>query len=226
MLRFRKPERIPLLFIIAAELLLVGLGIWQVERLQWKNAIIERIAEAELEPTLGNLPQEVGGLDYRSVALTGEFLHGKALHEVGGKQGSGPGFFVLTPFKLDDDGRIILINRGWSPADKESKPEGLQTVHGIIRPLRVKRFILPDNRPDKNVWFDENISAMSQATGLALLPILVEAVGLEEKDVYPIPSNGKVGLRNDHLGYAITWFSLAAIGLIMFGFYHRAEEKS
>lgn len=220
-MQFRKPELIPLLFIIGAVVVLMGLGIWQVERLQWKNAMIARIEAAQALPALGTLPQDVDGLDYRNVALTGTFIHDKSLHLAGHPEGEGMGFYLVTPFKLEDDGRIILINRGFSPLDKESKPSGMQTVPGIIRPPRHKRYFSPGNRADKNVWFYEDIPAMSQATGLMLTPIVVEATGAREKGVYPLPSDGKIALRNDHLNYAITWFSLAIIGLVMFGVYYK-----
>ena len=220
-MRFRKPDTIPLIFIVCAFSLLMGLGIWQTQRLAWKQGVLASIEKVQGMPTLGTLPQDVSNLDYRNVALTGTFIYDKTMHLVGHPQDAGMGFYLLTPFQLEDDGRIILVNRGFSPPDLESKPEGLQTVTGIIRPVRIKRLFSPDNRPDKNVWFFEDFPAMSAYTGLAFTPIMVEAVGKAEKNVYPAPSDGIIFLRNDHLIYAITWFSLAIIALVMFGFYHR-----
>lgn len=222
-MRLRKPETIPLLFIIAATILLTSLGIWQVQRLQWKQEQIAHIETAQAEPALGSLPHDTDGLEYRNVMLTGKFLHDKSLHMVGHIQDEGAGFFIVTPFVLEDDGRIILINRGFSPKDMESKPQGTVTVKGVIRPLRTKRFFSPENKPD--LWFYEDIPAMEQATGLKLLPLMVEAVGKREKDVYPVPHDGKITLRNDHLNYAITWFSLALIGIVMFIAYHRIPKN-
>jgi len=219
--QFRKPELIPLLFMICAITLLTGLGVWQLERLQWKNAQIEKIANAQQMPILGTLPQDLDGLDYRRVALTGTYLHDKEMHMVGHPEGEGAGFYIVTPFQLEDDGRIIIVNRGFSPPNRESKPEGLQTLTGIIRPARQKRLFSPENQPAKNVWFYEDIDAMSQAAGTVLTPVIVEAVGIAQKDMYPMPHDGNVSLRNDHLNYAITWFSLALIGVVMFGFYQR-----
>lgn len=223
-LPFRKPALIPALFMACATVLLTGLGLWQVERLQWKQHEIAKVEAAQALPILGTLPQELGGLEYRKVMLTGTFLYDKAMHMVGRPRqftSDSAGFFIVTPFKLDDDGRIILVNRGFAPAGKETKPEGVQSVAGIIRPARVKRYFSPDNQPDKNLWFYEDITAMSAATGVTLTPLIVEATGDMQKDVYPIPHDGNVSLRNDHLQYAITWFSLAIIGLVMFGVYQR-----
>jgi len=221
---FRKPELIPLLFIICAVALLAGLGVWQVERLQWKNGQLAKITNAQKEAALGTLPQTLEGLEYRNVALTGTFLNDKSFHLIGHIQDEGAGFFIVTPFMLDDDGRIILVNRGFSPAGKEGAPEGIQTVKGIIRPARQKRYFSPDNNPQKNVWFYEDFAAMSHTANINLTPLIVEATGQRERGAYPIPSDGQVSLRNDHLQYAITWFSLAIIGVVMFGFYYREKK--
>jgi surfeit locus 1 family protein len=224
-MRFRKPELIPTLFIIGATVLLFGLGGWQVERLRWKNDQLTHIQQSQGKDALGTLPQELDGLEYRNVILTGNFLNDKMLHMVGHPQGEGPGFFVITPFRLEDDGRIVLVNRGFAPEGKEFPPEGVQTIHGIIRPNRPHRTFMPDNRPDRNVWFYEDIPAMSAIVGEPVLPLLVEATGEAQKGVYPLPSDGKITLRNDHLNYAITWFLLGFIGLIMFAAYHRIPDE-
>ncbi len=223
-MRFRKPELIPTLFIIGATILLFGLGFWQVQRLQWKNEQVAHIEEAQKMDALGTLPDDLSGIEYRAAILTGTFLNDKMFHMVGHPQGEGPGFYVVTPFRLEDDGRVILVNRGFAPDGHENPVDGVQTVRGIIRPNRPHRTFMPDNFPDKNVWFYEDIPAMSKTTGAELLPLLLEQTGDVQKNVYPAPSDGKITLRNDHLNYAITWFALGIIGLIMFAAYNRIPE--
>lgn len=222
---FRSPQLIPLLFIITSTLTLTSFGVWQVERLQWKNALVKQIEQVQGIPPLQTLPEDLTGLEYRKVILRGVFKHENALHMIGRQRGNFPGYFIVTPFELDGDNRIILVNRGFSPKDKETKPEGLQTIEGVIRPPREKRYFAPENMPEKNVWFYENIPAMSNTTGLKLTPLIIEQVGKEKKGEFPIVGDGKINLKNDHLGYAITWFSTAIIGIIMFGFYYRKAKE-
>ncbi|MDE3015527.1 MAG: hypothetical protein KGI29_01185 [Pseudomonadota bacterium] len=224
-MRFRKPELIPLLFIIAAVALFSAIGAWQVKRLAWKTHLLAHISRQQALPALGTLPQNLSGLDYRNVKLTGIFLYNHTLRRAGGMQYEDPGFFLLTPFRLEDDGRIILVDRGFAPDGKAATPPGAQTVAGVIRPLAERRIFSPDNAPGKNIWFYEDIPAMSKATGLALEPLMVEAVGERERGVYPIPSDGAIFIRDDHLQYAITWFALALIALVMFGLYYRMPQK-
>lgn len=223
---FNKPQLVPLLFIMVATLTLTYLGVWQMKRLLWKNEILRQIEHAQSLPPMDTLPQSPDGLEYRKVAFSGIFKHDKALHMIGRQRGNFPGYFIVTPFELINDGRIILVNRGFSPAGKESKPEGVQTVEGIIRPARKKRFFAPENIPEKNVWFYEDMEAMSENTGLTLSPVIIEETGEKEGSKFPIVGDGKVHLHNNHLGYAITWFLTAIIGLIMFGFYYRKTEKN
>lgn len=226
LMRFRKPEIIPVLFIITATFLLFGLGIWQLQRLEWKTDLLAKIEHTSEMEALGNLPSDLSDdYLYRHVMLTGRFLHDQKFLLAGSKQHEGPGFYVLTPFVLEDDGRVILINRGFSPEDKETRPEGIITIEGTIRPPRQKRLFMPTNREKRNVWFYEDLPLMEKRVGEALLPYIVEITGEKQAGIYPIPSDGKVIMRNDHLHYAFTWFSIGIIGLIMFAFYHRIPES-
>lgn len=222
---FQKPQPVPLLFIIVVTIALVSLGTWQMERLRWKNNLIEQVELAQKLPSLDSLPENLSGLEYRRINLKGTFKYEHVLHLIGRQSGNFPGYFMLTPFEVSGDGRIILVNRGFAPSNMESKPDGLQTVYGTVRPPRNKRFFAPENLPEKNIWFYEDIKAMSQATALPLSPLIVEEAGKTEKGVFPIKSDGKINLSNDHLGYAITWFATAIIGLVMFVVYHRKTEK-
>lgn len=221
----RKPELIPTLFFLAAFCTFCVLGSWQMQRLNWKLKVIEQTEEAQKSPVLGTLPDDISALTYHKVALTGTFLHDQAIHLIGRQQGMNLGFYIVTPLSLEDDGRIILVNRGFSPLGQESKPQGLVTVEGLLLPPRPKRFFAPENVPDKNIWSYEDLDKIGAHTGTKPLPLVVEATGKAEKDVFPIPNEGKVIYRNDHLGYAITWYGLALVSVIMFLAFHRKPKN-
>src|SRR5688500_8242929 len=91
---FRKPQLVPLLFITVAFCTLFSLGTWQVQRMQWKHALIADIEKGQALPALGTLPEDPKGLEYRSVALTGTFHHDKVLHMIGHPHAAKQGFYI------------------------------------------------------------------------------------------------------------------------------------
>lgn len=207
MTRFRKPELVPILFILAATTLLVSLGGWQLKRLEWKMQLLSTLEHAQAQPALTALPPDIAALGYRQVDLSGAFLEDRTFHRISGKREKGKAFVMLTPFKLKNDGRVILVNRGMTP----SEDKGHAT--GFLRAPYKGAFFLPANQPEQNVWLTEDVSAMAQAAKMEFLPLIVETGALPK-------------FRNDHLGYAFTWFLLAAAGLIMFVIYHRIPARS
>ncbi len=214
---------IPLLFTIAAVAVCGTLGAWQVQRLVWKEKLIADMTAARAEAPLTTLPDDISGLLYRRVEVPGEYLNEHNFHFVGRMKGDTVGFFIHAPFKMDD-GRTILVNRGYAPKNTETRLPGRQTVSGILRPLRAKRYFSPENQPEKNVWFYEDLPALSQASGEKLLPLAVEATGEYKSGVFPIPNDGVIPIRNDHLGYAVTWFAMSLIALVMYGFWRRSAK--
>ena len=224
-MQFHKPQAIPALFVALSIIVFCSLGAWQLERLVKKTAMIAATNEAATKPALASLPEDITPYIYRNAILTGHFLYDHTMHLIGVQQGQSVGYYILTPFVLDDDGRVILVNRGWSVPGKEAKPEGTVNVQGILRPTRTKRLFAPENQPAKNVWFYEDLTLISSNINKPLLPLVLEATGQVEHGIFPIPNDGTIIFRNDHLAYAITWFGLAVIAVVMFGFYYRKKPS-
>lgn len=207
--------------------ILIGLGTWQVQRLYWKEALLATIAErTRAEPmSLKDVELrygETGDIEYTPVVATGEFLHEAERHFFATWQGQS-GYYIYTPLRLEDGGRVVFVNRGFVPFDKKD-PEtrqqgqvaGLQTVRGLARnPLPGKpSMMLPDNDPDKNIFYWKDLRAMAILSGLniegGVLPFFIDADARPNPGGLPQGGVTMIDLPNSHLQYAITWYGLAA----------------
>jgi surfeit locus 1 family protein len=232
-LRFR-PTLVPTLFTIASLLVLLALGTWQVQRLQWKTALIAertaRVTAAPIAPPAADA--DLSQIEYRRVSATGRFLHDRELYLAAREKDSGEiGFHILTPL-VGEDGVATLIDRGFVPLDKkdpakrvEAQFEGAVSVQGLIRGPGTKRWFLPENEPDKNFWFYVDIPAMAKHAGLAQVrPYYIDADDTANPGGFPKGGQTRIVLPNDHLQYAITWYALAVALVVIYFVYHRVED--
>ena len=232
-LRFR-PTLWPTLISVPAVIVLIGLCLWQVQRMHWKDALIaEREARVAAEPIA--LPAEgtdPAGVDYRRVHLEGTFRHDKELFLGARSLNGNVGYKVLTPFELAGGG-AVLIDRGWVPVERkapDARPEGqlpgAQAIDGIVRLAPGKAWMQPDNEPGKNMWFFVDLPAMKSASGVALrTDLYVDAGPAENPGKYPVGGQTRIELPNDHLQYAITWGLLAVALAVIYVLYHLKLER-
>ncbi len=232
-LRFR-PTLAGSLAASVAFAILIGLGVWQLQRLEWKTALSDELAVRKATPAI-TLPTSIDPqeLEYRRVRLAGRFLPGFELRSAPRNLNKRPGLYVFTPFRLDD-GRQIIVNRGWLPKrleDPGSRDNAAQEPLAFEATLlrdgwRGSDWLRPANDPDKNVWHYVDTAAMANALGLSRTVQGVYAVALPGAlpGEYPVAREPGVDLRNDHLEYAITWFTLAAILAVIFVIYHTRRE--
>ncbi len=203
-------------------LLLIGLGTWQMQRLQWKNALIAgRYAAVHASPVaLPDTPADAAALAFRRVSVDGRFLNDHEFHLLATAADGSAGVHVVTPLRRADGG-YILIDRGFVPADRQSPDTrkageltGPVTVTGVLRPAAGKSsWFVPDNKPSTNEWFTIDIPAMAASAGLApVAPYYVEADATPNPGGYPIGGQTVIDLPNNHFQYALTWYALA-IGL-------------
>lgn len=215
----------PTAFAAAAFVVLVGLGTWQVQRMNWKADLIEQVEAGVAAAPVSVADAEKlfaeGHAEYRRVAATGTFDHGaeRHLYQVGK---AGPGWHVFTPLVLAD-GRALWINRGYVPLAKkaaatrpDSLVEGEVTVTGYLREPERQGWFVPDNAPDKNEWFWRDLAAMAAGTAYPPLPFFIEAE--EGGDPGEIPADGVtiLDLPNRHFGYVLTWYGLAGTLLLVY----------
>lgn len=233
--RFR-PTFWPTLFTVPALMVLIGLGAWQIERLNWKNALVDTFdARMALPPVAA--PLSIESMDawrYRRVELVGVYQHQKEILMTGRPFEGTAGFHVLTPFLLRDN-RIIIVNRGWVPeklrASKdrpETLIEGLVTVQGIIREDKRRGSFVPDNEPRNEVWLYVDTDQMASHRDIVpVAPYYVDAIRAEGPYQLPIGASTEIKVRNEHLQYAVTWFLLAGTLLVIYVIYHfrRPEDE-
>lgn len=226
----RGPFALTLLAIFAACLFVgfIALGNWQVHRLIWKRALIARVDErVQAPPVAPPGPDQWSRVtaesdEYRHVQLTGVFLND---HQtlVWAATDDGSGYWVVTPLRMAD-GSIVLINRGFAPADWCGRdghcvpgPAGETTVTGLLRMSEPPGF-LRHNNPARNSWYTRDVQAIAAARGLTrVAPYFVDAdAGPPEAGEPSWPEGGKtiVNFPNNHLSYLITWYLLAVMVLV------------
>ncbi|KQT25257.1 surfeit locus 1 family protein [Bradyrhizobium sp. Leaf396] len=206
---------------LTALVLLIALGVWQIERRAWKLALIDRVeqrvhAPAQPVPSAASWPIISAANDeYRHVGLSGRFLHDREtlVHAV---TEEGPGYWVLTPLQRDD-GTQVLINRGFVPSERrdastrrDGNPEGLVEITGLLRITEPKGGFLRNNVPQHNRWYSRDVAAIAAARGLhEVAPFFVDADAKSQIAGGPIGGLTVIRFPNNHLIYALTWFALA-----------------
>jgi surfeit locus 1 family protein len=231
-----RPLLLPTVFTVLALMLLLVLGSWQIERLFWKRELIaERQVAVTAAPVAapGSLP-EARGMEFRHVTDEGVFLHDKEIFLGATSEAGRNGYQVLTPLR-EAGGRIVFVNRGFIPAELKEpakRAEGeiadMVRVQGLLRlPTGKPAWFLPDNRPDLNYWLWVDLSAMAAADKLEnVAPFYIDADSTPNPGGWPKGGVTHLELRNDHLQYAITWFSLAIALIVIYFLYHRGNAGS
>jgi surfeit locus 1 family protein len=206
----------PLLFGVVGVAVLVSLGVWQVQRLAWKTAVIGEI-EAKLAAAPVAVPAEPDpeADQYRRVRAEGVIEPGE-VHVYASAPGRGVGYRVVAPLRLGD-GRRILLDRGFVPIGEKEAPRrlGAVAVEGsLVWPRESDRFTSPPDR-EKNIWFARDVPLMAEALGTA--PVMLVA-SVSDDPGGPLPMPVRVDMPNNHLGYAVQWFGLALVWALMTGY--------
>ena len=234
-----RPTLITSLVAGAALVVLLGLGFWQLDRQAWKTELLADLEARAAAPALELPPVfRPEDLQYRRARLAGSFLPGTLLRSAPRNLNKKPGFYFYAPFELTD-GRKIVVELGWLPqaaaeAGPAALPAGPQSFEAILirDGWRGTSWLRPANDPAKNVWHYVDSLEMATAAGLDLPVTGLYAVALPGA-LPPDLLGGRLRPRqpgldvpNNHLEYAITWFALAAILVVIFVLYHRRRDAS
>ncbi|TYC62381.1 SURF1 family protein [Rhodobacterales bacterium] len=219
---------IPALAAAAALAVLLKLGFWQLDRLAWKEHLIAQVEEGvSKDPVPAPRPKDWPAIgeetDYRHVEVTGRFAEGAVFYYIAlsNPQGpvGGPGYMVYAPFTTAD-GWTVLVNRGFItmaiPPDLKAEaitaPQGEMQLTGLLRLSEKPNWTTA--APADGVWFARDTAAMGEFLGVSETRLAPYSIDLDAAFTPPsgLPEAGEtiVRFKNDHLGYALTWFGLAA----------------
>jgi surfeit locus 1 family protein len=223
--------------------LFFGLGTWQVQRLQWKLALIERVeSRVHSAPAAPPAPGRWGQIsaasdEYRPVRLLGTYLY-EFTTPVQAVSDLGSGYWLMTPLCLDD-GYIVLVNRGFVPMEQggpgryparrasgamvcaaatPTSPPGRDRLVGLLRMPEPGGGFLRNNDPQRNRWYSRDVLAIARARGLYnVAPYFVDAAKDQDPPGapdHPVGGLTVIAFHNSHLVYAFTWYVL---GLMVAG---------
>jgi surfeit locus 1 family protein len=228
-----RPALWPTLISLPILVLSLGLGIWQMERREWKRDILDRLTTNQAAAPI-SLDELIKGdplhHEYGRVKVAGSFLHDKEFHLAARSLKNKVGLQLVTAFKTDD-GKVVLFDRGWIPSEKkepakraEGQVAGRVELTGIVRRNQERRQFAPENAPDKNVWFHVDVPLMRRMAGAPADPRLdtffLDADAAPNPGGVPIGGQTRLDIPNDHLQYAITWFLLALALASVYLAYH------
>ena len=215
------------LMTLAGLVILIGLGVWQLDRKVWKENLITTLntrlgrAPEDLPPRASWAQLREDKEEFRRVVFPAEFLDGEeALVYTAGSplrpDVKGPGYWVFAPARLAG-GSIILVNRGFVPADRkdpgtrtEGAPHGVIDIVGVLRWPETRNSFTPADNPKNNVWFLRDSNSIAKfKTWLTAAPFYIDQEGPVPPGALPKPGKLEVRLPDNHLQYAITWFGLA-----------------
>jgi len=210
------------IFVLSVITLFCALGTWQLIRLQWKNTLIDQISEG-LKSSPINYSDKVK-VNYQRVKIEGRYNFGKQIYLYSLNEKGQPGYDVITPFEsLNSEN--VLVNRGWIQSNLKNNNIINKTIGSKIQGLILRNIkpniFKPENDIETNIWFSINLEQAKEVTGKNFSNYILY---LEDKKTnIPNPKKITIDLPNNHLKYAITWYS---ISISIFGYFLYFRKKN
>ena len=210
------------IFVFFSIILFCSLGTWQIHRLQWKLDLISEINNGiNSEPVFYS---NTNIKNYQKVKFSGIFDFKKQIYLYSLNNKGKPGFDIITPLKINSN-EILLINRGWIQKDQKNNKNINKIIsnsfEGILKKITKPNPFKPDNDIEKNIWYSLNLKDLESFTGYKLSNFVLflqnnQNTLVENKIVSP-------DLPNNHLKYAITWYSVA-LSILLYFLYFRKKQ--
>ena len=215
--------------------ILCGLGAWQLERLQWKLALIATVnGHMKAQPaTLAQITaMPADEAQYRHVTLHGRLDNAKEAYVFTTDASGAPVYHVLTPI-LTDDGKTLMVDRGAVPKEKldpVTRPAGNiageTEMTGVWRVPDAPGLFTPPPDLAHRIWYARDLAGIAKADQVTLSDsVVIEADARPNPGGWPKGGQTVVSFRNEHLSYAITWFGLAIMLLGVWFSYHISKGR-
>jgi surfeit locus 1 family protein len=226
------------LIVITGVYVLIQLGFWQLDRLEQRRAFNMRVAERwRLEPfdiNANPIPDDLSELEFRRVSVTGSFDYENQILLSNQTRMQAPGSVIVTPYVLDD-GRAILVARGWLPSgsdDPERWREFDEPTNTQVIGLLQESQLLPNGKvptppaTPQIKWFQINIDAIQPQMPYELLPVFILQLPEEGRTINDLPMREEPLVLDEgsHFSYAIQWFMFALIFGVGYFFFVRTQE--
>jgi len=228
------------LLVIAGTLVLIRLGVWQLNRLEQRRAFNAQVESARSQSMLdlnAEQPDDIAAMEWRSVQFVGEYDFENQIAVRNQYRGDQYGYHLLTP--LHYAGTAVLVDRGWIPADGNSTPAdwrkydeaGEVKVTGQIRLGLGKPALggvaeaLPVDGSRLEIWNNADVAQVAGQLPYPIVPVYIQ-VNADGTDAEPpIPFQPELELtEGPHFGYAMQWFIFAAILFFGYPFFLRKQE--
>jgi surfeit locus 1 family protein len=224
------------LLVFAGTAVCARLGIWQLDRLEQRRAFNAQVESMWAMDTLDlnqNVPADIEKMEWRLVTVTGEYDFENQVAMRNQYHETVYGYHLITPLKFPSG--TVLVNRGWIPADGNSTPDdwrkydetGVVTVTGQIRLGQEKPAFggVADAEGKLDVWNNLNVERIAKQSPHPMLNVFIQQDEIAGDDVPPIPFQPEIELtEGSHFGYALQWFSFAAVLFFGYPFYLRKQK--
>ena len=199
---------------------LIGLGVWQLHRLAWKEGLIAQI-DARAHGPAQPVPAPVDwsalrprDYEYRHVTARGTFDNTKETLVFRPSE-DGPGYLVMTPLALAGGGTII-VNRGFVPDNLKARdaraggdPDGPVTITGLMRAPEARNLFTPADDIASGQFFTKDPATIAARDDIAAAPFVIDADPTPNPGGWPRGGATAMSIPNNHFTYAMTWFGIA-----------------
>lgn len=228
------------LLVVAGTLVLIRLGIWQLDRLEQRRAFNAQVESARSQSVLdlnAEQPWDLATMEWRSVQIVGQYDFENQVAVRNQYYLNQYGYHLLTP--LLSNGTAVLVDRGWIPADGNTTPEdwrqydeaGEVKVTGQIRLGQGKPALggvadaLPADGSKLAIWNNADLEKISNQLPYPIYAIYIQPSADPMDTEPPIPFQPELELtEGPHFGYALQWFTFATILFVGYPFFLRKQE--